>query len=73
MADPVSEETARNRWAVIQALRLGGVALVLVGILIRYEVIPAPMAVGFVLMAIGLIDVVLVPMLLARRWRTPPS
>ena len=73
MADPVSEETARNRWAVIQALRLGGVALVLVGILIRYEVIPAPMAVGFVLMAIGLIDVFLVPMLLARRWRTPPS
>ena len=73
MADPVCEETARNRWAVIQALRLGGVALVLVGILIRYEVIPAPMAVGFVLMAIGLIDVFLVPMLLARRWRTPPS
>ena len=73
MADPVSEETARNRWAVIQALRLGGVALVLLGILIRYEVIPAPMAVGFVLMAIGLIDVFLVPMLLARRWRTPPS
>ena len=73
MADPVSEETARNRWAVIQAVRLGGVALVLVGILIRYAVIPAPAAVGFVLMAVGLIDVFLVPTLLARRWRTPPS
>ena len=35
MADPVSEETARNRWAVIQAVRLSGVAMVLVGILIR--------------------------------------
>lgn len=73
MADPVSEETARNRWAVIQAVRLSGVAMVLVGILIRYGVIPAPMAVGFVLMAIGLLEVFLLPTLLARRWRTPPS
>lgn len=71
MADPVSEATARNRWAVIQAVRLGGVALVLVGILIRYAVISAPMEIGLVLIAIGLVDVFLVPTLLARRWRTP--
>ena len=31
------------------------------------------MAVGFVLMAIGLLEVFLLPTLLARRWRTPPS
>jgi len=71
MAEPISEETARNRWAVIQAVRLGGVAMVLVGILNRYAVIPAPTAVGLMLMAVGLIDVFLVPTLLARRWRTP--
>lgn len=71
MADPASDETARNRWMAIQAVRLGGAVLVLAGILVRYGTIPAPLPVGIALMAMGLLGFFLVPTLLARRWRTP--
>jgi pilus assembly protein TadC len=73
MADPVDEETARKRWMAIQTARFAGVALVLIGILIRYAVIPAPLAVGIGLIVLGLVGTFFVPTLLARRWRTPPS
>lgn len=71
MVEPVGEDTARNRWLVIQAARFSGAVLILAGILIRYGTIPAPMAVGIALMAAGLVDFFLVPVLLARKWRTP--
>jgi hypothetical protein len=73
MADPVDDETARRRWTVIQTVRFAGVALVLVGILIRYAVIPAPLAVGIALIILGLAGTFFMPVMLARRWRTPPS
>ncbi|MBN9505699.1 MAG: hypothetical protein J0I69_06695 [Altererythrobacter sp.] len=73
MADPVDDETARRRWSVIQAVRFAGVALVLVGILIRYAVIPAPLAVGVALIVVGLVGTFFMPVMLARKWRTPPS
>ncbi len=73
MADPVDDETARKRWMAMQMARFAGVALVLVGILIRYAVIPAPLALGIGLIVLGLIGAFFVPTLLARRWRTPPS
>jgi hypothetical protein len=73
MADPIDDETARRRWGVIQAVRFAGVALVLVGVLIRYAVIPAPLAVGMALIVLGLVGTFFMPVMLARRWRTPPS
>jgi len=73
MADPVDDETARRRWSVIQAVRFAGVALVLVAILIRYAVIPAPLAVGVALIVVGLVGTFFMPVMLARKWRTPPS
>jgi hypothetical protein len=73
MADPVDDETARRRWSVIQAVRFAGVALVLVGILVRYGVIPAPISVGVALIVLGLVGAFFMPVILARRWRTPPS
>lgn len=71
MADSPGPDAARDRWMIIQAVRLGGAVLILVGILIRYEVIPAPLWAGIVLMLAGLVDFFLLPTLLARRWRTP--
>ena len=62
---------------MIQLLRLSGVAMVLIGLLIaagRTEMLAGiPDAIGYVLIAVGLVDFFVVPTLLARRWRTPPE
>ena len=72
MDDPVSDDTARNRWMVIQAVRIAGVAMVLIGILIARGVIAQPTMAGYVILGVGLIDLFVAPQLLARKWRTPP-
>ena len=71
MDDPVSDDVARSRWLVIQAVRIAGVAMVLVGVLGVRGVFEYPAIAGYILIAVGLIDVFLVPALLARKWRTP--
>ena len=71
MEPPVSDEVARNRWLVINVLRLGGVAMVIAGMLGTRQVIAMPVAAAYVLIAVGLLDIFLVPLLLARKWRTP--
>jgi hypothetical protein len=71
MEPPVSDEVARGRWLVINVLRLGGVAMVIAGMLGTRQVIAIPMIAAYALIAIGLLDIFLVPLLLARKWRTP--
>lgn len=71
MSEPVSDEAARNRWMVINLARLGGAAMVVVGLLITAGRVPAPQWVGYPLIAVGLFAVFLVPQLLARKWRSP--
>ncbi len=68
-----SDTLARNRWLAINAMRFTGVALVLLGILIVRGVIDLPAAVGYAFIPIGLVDMFLMPRLLARKWRTPPE
>ena len=67
-------DPAAARFAAIQLVRLGGVAMVLVGLLIEAGRIGAlagvPGWVGYGLAAIGLVEVFLLPRLLARRWRS---
>lgn len=71
MSEPVSDEAARNRWMVINLARLGGAAMVVVGLLITAGRVPAPQWAGYPLIAVGLFAVFLVPQLLARKWRSP--
>ena len=71
MDNRVSDDVARNRWLVIGVVRLAGVAMVLVGLLIVRQVIPAPAFAGYAILAVGLADVFLAPLLLARKWRSP--
>ena len=73
MDDRPSDDVARNRWMVINALRVGGVAMVLVGLMIVRQVIAVDAWAGYVIGAVGLADVFLVPLMLARKWRTPPE
>ncbi len=68
---PNSQE--RGRFLVLNAVRMSGVALVIIGILVLNRAIALPDAVGWVFLAVGLIDVFVIPQLLARKWRTPPE
>lgn len=65
---------ARNRYFVIAFARLAGAALAVLGLVAvagRIDWLP-PIA-GIVLMITGLIELAIVPRLLARAWRTPPA
>jgi hypothetical protein len=68
----MSEDLAKARFMAIQALRWSGVAFVVVGLLIIYGRMRVPPPVGYVLFVIGLIDALVLPSVLARRWRSPP-
>ena len=69
----IEDEQARSRWAVIQAVRLAGAAMVVIALLILNGVVPAPEMAGYVLLVVGLADVFAIPQLLVRKWRTPPG
>jgi hypothetical protein len=64
---------ARTRWMVINLTRLVGVAMVLVGMLAVAGRIGIPPVAGYGFIAFGLFDVFWVPLILARKWRTPPE
>lgn len=62
---------ARNRFMLLNLARIGGLAMVLIGLAIHYGKIPAPEWAGYLLMAVGLVDFFFLPKLLARKWRNP--
>lgn len=68
-------DPARRRFFTIQAVRLAGVAFVVVGMLIASGRIELPEWLppwlGYLLIANGLVDVFVIPTRLARKWRTP--
>lgn len=70
--DPRRDEAqARNRFIVLSALRLGGVVLVGLGLLAINQALPIPPMIGWVLVPAGLIEIFVMPQVLARIWRTP--
>ena len=68
----MSDDRARTRFFIIQSHRLLGLLLVLLGILVVYGRIDLPEEAGYVLIAIGIVDALVLPGIFARRWRTPP-
>ena len=70
-----SPDPAQGRFVIIQLARMVGVFLVLFGVLLQAGRIGAlanvPRETGYVLIVIGMIDVFVMPVYLARRWRSP--
>jgi hypothetical protein len=71
MNGEIQVDPARRRFFTIQAVRLAGVASVVFGMLIVSRQIAWPAWLGYLLLAIGLVDVFVIPVKLARKWRTP--
>lgn len=67
----MSNDPAFSRWIVIQLVRLSGVALVVVGAMGMTGIIAMPPVAGFAIASAGLIDAVIFPILLARKWKSP--
>jgi hypothetical protein len=64
-------DPARGRFFTIHAIRLAGVAGVVAGMLASNGRLPAPVWLGYVLLAAGLVGVFVLPPILVRKWRTP--
>lgn len=74
MPGPSADATARNRFFILQLIRLSGIALMLLGLIIWRGDILQPggnMLIGLPLLIVGVLDSTIVPKLLARRWRSP--
>jgi hypothetical protein len=67
----MTEAQAKSRFLMIQLVRLTGVAMVLIGLLIALGKVNVPSPAGFVLIGAGMIETFVLPMLLARGWKTP--
>jgi len=64
------EALARQRYMILNLVRVAGVAMVLAGIAIARGVIDLPVPLGWVLAFAGLFDFFFAPRLLARGWRS---
>ena len=70
MTDP--PDPARARFFTLGLIRLGGVALAFLGVsIIAKRWIEPAEIIGGLLLLIAAVDVLVIPVLLAKRWRTP--
>ena len=73
---PPDEKVWRNRFIIINLVRIGGTVLALLGLFVWYTDNVRPggaMDIGLPLALIGLAVSFGGPLYLARRWRTPPG
>ena len=67
----MSDNPAKARFLTLQLVRLSGVAMVIIGLLTTQKALPLPKEAGFVLLITGMVEVFVVPHLLAKRWKSP--
>lgn len=65
------KDLAKQRFFIMQAIRWAGVAMILLGLLILRGEIDWHPALGWALLINGMVDVFVLPPILARRWRSP--
>lgn len=65
-----AEARARGRFMIINAMRVAGVVMILVGIAVFNGVMPLPDWAGYLLVALGMFETFVTPTLLARLWST---
>lgn len=70
-ASEVSEADAKTRFFVLSAVRLASLALIAVGMAIIAGKIDVPKPAGIAFAIFGLLELLLLPPFLARKWKTP--
>ncbi len=69
----MTPQSPQTRFIIIQIVRWSGVGLTLLGLMVMGGRLHWPAALGMALALIGIFEAMIVPVLLARRWRTPPE
>ncbi|PLK26489.1 hypothetical protein [Novosphingobium sp. TH158] len=72
MSTPEEDALAKKRFLAMNLVRLSGVVMILLGLLCALDKIDIPGAriIGVIFILIGMIDTFLVPLMLAKRWRS---
>jgi hypothetical protein len=70
MADQTDEQRARGRFFVISAVRTFGIVMILLAITVAQGLVDLPDWTIWILAPLGLIEAFLMPVVLARMWRT---
>lgn len=75
MSPTPPDNVARNRFAIIQLVRIGGTVIALLGVLLWQSdrLVDGGSFIGFPIALIGLAISFGGPQYLARKWRTPPG
>ena len=72
--DKTREDTqAQYRFLIINLCRIGGAIMLVIGLaVIARQAFGLPIAVGYVLFLIGMFAFLLVPVFLAKKWKSKP-
>jgi hypothetical protein len=63
---------ARNRFIVLSAIRMSGAVMLVLGlVIIAGRLGDMPPIAGYILIAVGIAEFIVVPPILARKWRSP--
>ncbi|MEQ5788989.1 hypothetical protein J3454_13905 [Erythrobacter sp. NFXS35] len=70
-ARDAAETQARRRYIIMNAARIGGLGLLLLGVAITRNVLPVqlPWTLGAVLAVLGLLEFFFLPAIIAKRWK----
>lgn len=69
----MNEDQARQRFLVLNLVRLSGAVLAAVGLTVIAGKLDLPIASGYILFAVGLFEALFMPAILARKWKSPPD
>lgn len=67
---PPTEAQSRQRFMLINAMRVAGVVMILAGIAVFNDALPLPEWAGWLLLVLGMFETFVTPTLLARVWST---
>lgn len=71
---PEDETKAQYRFLVINICRITGAVILVIGLaVIARGVFGLPKAAGYLLFLVGMVDFLLVPVFLSKRWKSTPK
>jgi hypothetical protein len=66
-----ASDPAKSRFIVLAAIRWSGALMAIFGLAIIERKIDLPLEAGYVVFIVGLVDALIVPAVLRRRWKAP--
>ena len=71
---PLEETKAQQRFLILNFVRIVGAIMLVIGLaVIGNGLFGLPISVGYVLFLVGIAAFILVPLLLAKKWKSPPN